>query len=231
VDEQTESQALDEVHGIEIPATFKPEVWRRMLTVWHLFWDREGRVASPFEAHKAWDRIPLKTYELAALEPEFRRALELRGIDFDPSDTLSDIQHMVLMKLTDPSDRRTERAKLRDLDVSWPRYQGWLKNQVFVSEKRRRTEETFGDVQDVALMKLRGNVEAGDQRALEFALEVTGRYNRQTLAVQDARTIVQLVADAVIRNVTDAHTREAILADIRGAIVGFDLNNRKVLEQ
>jgi hypothetical protein len=202
-----------------------------MLTVWHQIWDREGRVGTPAEAYRLWPRIPQKTYELAALEPEFQRALELRGIDFDPTDALSDIQHMALMKLTDPSDRRTERAKLRDLDVSWPRYQGWLKNPIFVGEKRRRTEETFGDVQDVALMKLRGNVEAGDQRAVEFALEVTGRYNRQTLAVQDARTIVQMVADAVIRNVKDSQTREAILGDIRGAIVGFDLNNRKALEQ
>ena len=202
-----------------------------MLTVWHLYWDREGRVATPEQAHSSWTRIPLETYRLAALEPEFQRALELRGIELDPTDVLSDIQHMVLMKLTDPGDRRTERAKLRELDVSWPRYQGWLKNPVFVSEKRRRTEETFADVQDVALIKLRGNVEAGDQRAVEFALEVTGRYNRQTLAVQDARTIVQLVADAVIRNVKDSQTREAILGDIRGAIVGFELNNRKAIEQ
>jgi superfamily I DNA and RNA helicase len=74
-------------------------------------------------------------------------------------------------------------------------------------------------------------VEAGDQRAIEFALEVTGRYNKNTLAIADARTVVQLVADAVIKNTSgDAATREAILNDIRAAIVGFDMNNRKALE-
>jgi hypothetical protein len=43
--------------------------------------------------------------------------------------------------------------------------------------------------------------------------------------------VVQLVADAVIKNTSgDAATREAILNDIRAAIVGFDMNNRKALE-
>jgi hypothetical protein len=202
-----------------------------MLTVWTMFWSSEGRVATPLEAHERWPRIPLVTYQKATLELEFQRALELRGIELDPTATLSEIQHLALMKLTDPADRRTERAKLRELGVSWPRYQGWLMNTVFVSEKRKMTERVFGDVQDVALIKLRGNVEAGDQRAIEFALEVTGRYNKNTLAIADARTVVQLVADAVIKNTSgDAATREAILNDIRAAIVGFDMNNRKALE-
>lgn len=217
------------VEAIRVPPRFSPELFRRVVTVYQLYWDREGRVPTPAQAHHSWDRIKLKDYEELSLEPEFQRALSLRGIDLDPTDSLSDVQVMVLMKLTDPADRRTERAKLRDLGVSWPRYQGWLKNPVFVKEKRRRTEETFADVSDVALIKLRGNVEAGDQRAIEFALEVTGRYNRQQIAVQDARVVVQTIVEAVIKNVPDAATRDAILNDARAAVAGFDLNNRKAL--
>ena len=217
------------VQAIEIPAKYSPDLWRRAVTVYQLYWDREGVVPTPEQAHHSWDRIKLATYQALSLEPEFRRALELRGIDLDPTDSLSDTQMMALMKLTDPSDRRTERAKLRDLGVSWPRYQGWLKNPVFVKEKRRRTEDTFADVQDAALIKLRGNVEAGDQRAIEFALEVTGRYNRQNIAVQDARVVVQTIVEAVIAEVKDPVVRDAILARARASITGFDLNNRKAL--
>lgn len=217
------------VQAIEIPAKYNPDLWRRALTVYQLYWDREGVVPTPEQAHHSWDRIKLGVYQALSLEPEFCRALELRGIDLDPSDSLSDAQVMALMKLTDPSDRRTERAKLRDLGVSWPRYQGWLKNPVFVKEKRRRTEDTFADVQDAALIKLRGNVEAGDQRAIEFALEVTGRYNRQNIAVQDARVVVQTIVEAVIAEVKDPEVRDAILARARASITGFDLNNRKAL--
>lgn len=219
------------VLAIEIPSRFSEDLWRRAITVYQLYWDREGLVPTPEQAHRSWDRIKLATYQELSLEPEFQRALELRGIELEPTESLSDVQVMVLMKLTDPSDRRTERAKLRDLGVSWPRYQGWLKNPVFIKEKRRRTEETFADVQDVALMKLRGNVEAGDQRAVEFALEVTGRYNRQQIAVQDARVVVQTIVEAVIAEVKDAEVRDAILARARASITGFDFNNRKALGQ
>lgn len=224
------SPGQEEVRAIQIPARFKEDVWRRAITVFQLYWDREGRVPSAQQAHAAWDRIPLKTYQALVDEPEFRRALELRGIELDPTDSLTDIQVMVLMKLTDPADKRTVRAKLRDLGVSWPRYQGWLKNPVFVREKRRRTEETFGDVQDLALTKLYGNVDSGDQRAIEFALEVTGRYNRQTIAIQDARLVVQTIVEAVITNVPDPKVREAILNHARAAVAGFDLNNRRAIE-
>jgi hypothetical protein len=217
------------VEAIQRPAKYSEALWRRAITVYQLYWDREGIVPTPEQAHRSWNRIPAATYSELSLEPEFQRALELRGIELDPTESLSDIQVMVLMKLTDPADRRTERAKLRDLGVSWPRYQGWLRNPVFVKEKRRRTEETFADVTDVALIKLRGNVEAGDQRAIEFALEVTGRHNRQQLAVQDARLVVQTIVEAVIKNVPDAATRDAILNDARAAVTGFDLNNRKAL--
>lgn len=219
------------VRAVQKPAKYSDELWRRALTVYQLYWDREGRVPTPEQAYRSWDRVKLRDYQELSQEPEFQYALELRGIDLDPTDSLSDVQLMVLMKLTDPGDRRTERAKLRDLGVSWPRYQGWLKNPIFSREKRRRTEETFSNVQDVALMKLHGNVEAGDQRAIEFALEVTGRYNRQQIAVQDARIVVQTIVEAVISEVRDPKVRDAILAKARASITGFDLNNRKALEE
>ncbi len=199
-----------------------------MLTVWHLYWDREGLVATARQAHESWPKIPLKTYEAAIVEPEFLRALELRGIVLERGDSLSDLQHMAIMKLTDSGDRRTERAKLRDLGISWPRYQGWLKSPVFVAEKRRKAEDTFGDVSDLALIKLRGNVEAGDQRAIEFALEVTGRYNRQTASLHDARIVAQMVADAVIKHVPNREQREAILNEIRAGYAGISAERKAI---
>lgn len=217
------------VQPIARPGRFSEDLWRRALTVYQLYWDREGVCPTPEQAHASWDRIKLTSYQELSLEPEFQRALELRGIELDPTKSLSDLQVMVLMKLTDPGDTRTIRAKLRDLGVSWPRYQGWLNNPVFVREKRDRTERTFADVTDLALTKLYKNVDAGDQRAIEFAMEVTGRYNRQQIAVQDARIVVQTIVEAVIKNVPDAKVRDAILSDARAAVEGFDLNNRKAL--
>jgi len=217
------------VQPIQRPEKYSSDLWRRALTVYQLYWDREGVVPTPEQAYETWTRIGLKVYQELSLEPEFQRALELRGIELEPTNSLSDLQVLVLMKLTDPGDKRTARAKLRELGVSWPRYQGWLNNPVFVREKRDRTERMFGDVSDLALTKLYGNVDAGDQRAIEFALEVTGRHNRATIAIQDARVVVQTIAEAVIKNVTDPKVRDAILNDARAAVAGFDLNNRKGL--
>lgn len=199
-----------------------------MLTVWHLYWDREGRVATAQQAHESWPRIPLKTYQAAIVEPEFLRALELRGLVVDAGDSLSDLQHMAIMKLTDPGDRRTDRAKLRDLGISWPRFQGWMQSPVFAAERRRKTEATFASVADTALIKLQGNVDSGDQRAVEFALEVSGRYNRQTAALADARLIAQIVADAVIKHVPDREQREAILAEIRAGYAGLSTERKAI---
>lgn len=221
--------ANGDVQPIVVPANFSEITWRRALTVYHQFFDQNGRVPAPREAYALWPSIPEKTYAACAAEDEFIRALELRGISADPTEALTDLQHLTIMKLTDPSDRRTERAKLSQLGVSWPRYQGWLKNPAFVKAKNQKVEEMFADVADVALMRLRGNVEAGEQRAVEFALAASGRYNPANLAIEDARQVILLIVEAVMRRVDDPAVRQGILDEVRALSAGFDLNNRRTL--
>jgi hypothetical protein len=140
-------------------------------------------------------------------------------------------QQTVLLKLADPFDRRGLAGKLKDLGVPMPRFQAWLKQPLFTELYNQHTKNNYEEALPAIRQRLIGNAEAGDQRAIELVFAMTGEWNPNQQHLEDARTIVLKVVEAIIRHVKDAKTREAILSDVSmyaGTLAS--MNQQKTLE-
>lgn len=213
--------------SISVPVGFREDTFRDALACVYSLWMRDGRFPTVEECARYFPAIPTSTYGGLFETPEFKEALEYRGVAFDPKMGLTAQQLNVLLALDDPSDRRSIGAKLAALGVPMARYKAWLKNPNFTAERDRQTKENW----DAMLPELRNTVMsealAGNTKMMELWLAKTGEYNPANEATQDAMQIVQVVVDAVVSRVKDVEVRRAILADVEAAIVG--LSARKAI--
>jgi hypothetical protein len=195
--DETERKLFPDGRRVELSyGDFRPETFRRALAVVDLAYRRLGRVPTTREAYDTWSEIPLDTYGRLYAHRGFRDALSRRGITVHAGNGLTQEQLGALLVICDPTDR---------------------------GERQRRSKENLQDVIPVALDRLAGNVESGDQRAIEFALAAGGVYSPQTAAQQDAMSVVYAVLEAVERHVEDKSVLRAIIDDVRVKAKGLDL--------
>ena len=220
-----------ETKNIATPEGFTDTAFRGTLAAFHTAYLRNGHIPSVDDIHKLWPRLSKKIISGILGTLEFREALHYRGIQWDAKDGLSMEQQTVLLKLSDPFDRRGLASKLKDLGVPMPRFQAWLKQPLFNELYNQHTKANYEEALPAIRQRLIGNAEAGDQRAIELVFAMTGEWNPQQQHLEDARTIVFKVVEAIIKHVKDVKTREAILSDVSmyaGTLTS--MNQQKTLE-
>ena len=201
--------------SVKVPAGFSDYVFRNVVAATDTSFRLNGKFPSVIEVQKMWPKATSKTISAIFVTDEFKLALEYRGVTQDVDGGLSMEQSMVLLALTDFTDARPTSAKLKELKVPMARYQAWMKQDLFAEHYRKRTEDQFKDgAAVIALNKLMANMEMGDQRAVEKVLEITGRYNPAQQQIEDVRTILIRIIEAIVRNVPDPEMRRAIMGDI-----------------
>ena len=217
--------------NIATPDGFTDTAFRGTLAAFHTAYMRNGHIPSVDEVHKLWPKLSKKVISGILGTLEFREALHHRGVQWDVKDGLSMEQQTVLLKLSDPFDRRGLASKLKDLSVPMPRFQAWLKQPLFNELYNQHTKSNYEEALPAIRQRLIGNAEAGDQRAIELVFAMTGEWNPQQQHLEDARTIVLKVVEAIIKHVKDVKTREAILSDVSmyaGTLTS--MNQQKTLE-
>lgn len=217
--------------NIATPEGFTDTAFRGTLAAFHTAYLRHGMLPSVDDVHKLWPKLTKKVISGIFGTLEFREALHHRGIQWDPKDGLSMEQQTVLLKLSDPFDRRGLASKLKDLGVPMARFQAWLKQPLYNELYNQHTKANYAEALPAIRQRLIGNAEAGDQRAIELVFAMTGEWNPQQQHLEDARTIVLKVVEAIIKHVKDVKTREAILSDVSmyaGTLTS--MNQQKTLE-
>ena len=207
-----------------VPVGFDPHVFRDILAAINVFYSRTGYVPSVDEVAKSWDRIPKKTYSKAYATPELKAALEIRGISIEPATGISPEQAIAIQLLSDPTDHRTLNVKLRQIGVSMPKYQNWMRQPLFAELLAKRSEDNLMDAVPVAMNRLIGKADSGDMRAIEKVLEISGRHNPQQQEINSARQVVLTIVEAVLKHVSSPDEKNAILAELdavmkRGAVM------------
>ena len=211
---------------VPTPVGYSDHAFRNVVAATDTLFRLNGKFPSVSEVQKLWPKATAQTISGLFLTDEFKQAMEYRGVTADVDSGLSMEQQMVLLKLTDFTDRRSTTAKLKDMGVPMPRYQAWMKQPLFAEMYRQRTEDQFKDASTLALNKLMANMEMGDQRAVEKVLEITGRYNPANQQLEDVRTILVRIVEAIIRNVPDPEQRRAIMNDISSVTMSYEVLNR-----
>lgn len=208
---------------------FRPETFRRAVVAVDLEYRRLGRVPAIREVYDSWPQIPVETYSKLYAHKGFREALVSQGIRVNTGAGLTQEQASALLLICDPTDRRTTATKMKSLGLTYAVYQAWMRDPVFRAERQRRSKENLDDVVPAALDRLAGNVEAGDQRAIEYVLAAKGVYSPAQANQQDAMRVVYAVLEAVQKHVRDKDVLQAILDDVRIAGKSFDLLNGPTL--
>lgn len=211
---------------VSTPHGFTDSAFRNAVAAFDTAYRTLGKLPSVTEVHQFYGRIPVKTYSALFLTDEFKQALEYRGISWTPDEGLSEEQQFALLMLTDPTDSRTTKAKLRELGIPMARYQAWQNHPLFMESYRRRAEAGLRDAVPMVLTRMIGRADAGDLRAMEKVLEITGRWNPAQMQIEDAKTVIMTVMESVVKNVTNADERRAILSDVEAQVVGFHMTHK-----
>ncbi len=199
-----------------VPDDFSPAMFRHIVAAIDVLYRRNGQIPTPAEVARDWEGFTVKTVQKAFATEELKSALRIRGIEMNQKAGLTEEQLYVLTILQDPTDRRTTRAKLQDIGVPMAKYQAWMRNPIFASYMNTQAEQNLTDAVQMALNKLVGNAEAGDQRAIEKILEMTNRWNPQQQEIQNARTVVLAFMEIIQSEIED----KALLARIHERVRG-----------
>lgn len=203
---------------------FDRDVFRNALAAVDVLYRREGVMPTVEEVYESWPKISLKTYSKLWTTSEFRQALALRGIDMSPNSGLTAEQSTALLVLANP-DGRALTTKLKQLGISQPKYHAWMRQPLFAETLRQRSEQNLGDAIPTALNQLVANADRGDQRAVEKLLEISGRYNPSQVEAVNAKQVVLVMVEAVLRHVSSKEEKAAILSEVEGAMAKANLLN------
>lgn len=200
-----------------IPDGFDRETFRNILAAVDVLFRRNGVFPTVEETYKSWPKIAKKTYSRAFATSEFKQALELRGISTEPMPGLSPEQAHAVLLLSLP-DGKTLQSKLKQLGISHAKYTAWMRQPLFAETLRNRAEQNLGDSVSIALNRLVDNADRGDQRAIEKVLEISGRYNPNQIEQQNAKQVVLIMVEAVLKHVSSPDEKKAILAEVERAM-------------
>jgi len=94
------------------------------------------------------------------------------------------------------------------------RYQAWLKHPLFRKAVNDASESVLQEAIAPALTALAGKAAAGEDRAIDKVLEISGRWNPNAQSVEDARIVVMALVEAVIKHVKDPEVKKAIMSEV-----------------
>ena len=135
----------------------------------------------------------------------------------DPNLGLSEEQGLAILHLSNP-DGKTVQSKLKQLGISMAKHQAWMRQPLYADTLRQRSEQNLGDSVSTALNGLVANADKGDQRAIEKLLEISGRYNPAQIEQENARQVVLLIVEAVLKHVSSKDEKDAILSEVENAM-------------
>ena len=207
-----------------VPDGFSPQMFRHIIAGVDLLYRRNSKVPTINELTASWEDFDVKVVRQAWSTPEFKEALAIRGIEFDSKVGLTAEQLYAIQILQDPTDRRTTKARLEQVGIPIGKYRAWMRNPVFARAMSDQAEQNLGDSVSVAINRLVANAEAGDHRAIEKILEISGRWNPQQQEVQNARTVVMTVMEVIQEELSDDKEKlDRILSRVRGKMTTMSI--------
>lgn len=193
-----------------VPKGIDPKVFRNVVAAVDMLYRTNGMLPTLAEIQATWEGFTRKTVQTALATPELKEALAHRGIDWDSKNGLSTEQLNALLLLSDPTDQRSLGQKLASAGVSTAKYRAWMRHPAFKRQLSIYSEQNLDDAVPLTLNRLIANAEAGDNRAIEKVLEITGRWNPQQQEVQNARAVLQVFIEAMEKHVEPAVLQSVI---------------------
>jgi hypothetical protein len=155
--------------------------------------------------------------------PHIKQALSNRGLSTQqttkPAD-LSPLQAAALLVVANLSDRRSLSAKLKSIGATLTQWNAWKKQPAFKKLLHSQLTDDFDTSLDRALSGLLKSVDAGNPRAVEIYMELTGR--QPTENERNYKLAISRIVECITRHVKDPQTRRLIAEDFDKIERGID---------
>lgn len=143
------------------------------------------------------------------------RGISLRGLDGPDAGKLTEEQLVVANTMLDRlGDTRSSKKKLAELGITSTKWEAWLRDPVFQSYLRTRSEALLGDNLHEGHLALLDRVRSGDTNAIKFYYELTGRYNPNAKDNVNVASVLSMIVEVLQRHITDPSLLKAIAEDI-----------------
>lgn len=198
-----------------VPDGFSPAMFRHLIAAVDLLYRRNGAIPTINDVMTLWPEFEKATISRAWATEEFKVALSYRGIELDIRQGLTAEQLYAIQLLSDPSDRRTNKARLETVGIPIGKYRAWMRNPVFHRALAEASEQNLGDGVSTALNRLLAAADAGEAWAVNKVLEISGRWDPAQKEQQNARTVVMLMMEVLQTKVKDKELLKEILDEVR----------------
>ena len=151
---------------------------------------------------------------------------------------LSDRQILALHYIVQDTTTPSLAGRLRHAGVTIKEYNQWRKSAAFRAELKKLGQTVLEDSEQDMLTTLAGLAVNGDQKAIEFAFELTGKHNPRAQEAINVALVLQQVLEAIKDEVRDPDTLRRLSSRIAlaatslrtsinsssGLDTGFELN-------
>lgn len=146
---------------------------------------------------------------------EFATAIQNRGVPWSNPTGLTATQMLVAQIITNPTDKRPLKTKLKQAGVTYGQYRAWMNQPGFSQYLNNVTEgmllDHIPDFNTVLTTKALG----GDLNSIKYINELSGRHDPNRQQVQDLQAVVTALLDIITRNVKDPEVMQQIAAEFQ----------------
>lgn len=209
------AQAPKGIDPIKIPVGMNATAFRSVLAAFTTAYRVLGRLPTAKETWNYWPSITESAVGEILVTPEFREAAEKRGIALGDTPGLTHVQHLALMAVSDPYDKRSLKQKLEAVGATTQQYANWQRKPLWQAARRALASKLWDDGLDDVKARMFQQAEAGSFQHQSFILETLGEGPKARESV-NAQAIVQGFVSAISRaTIGHPEIRAAILDEMR----------------
>lgn len=210
---------------IAVPENVSPGEFRSALAAAYMEYVISGSVTVAGVS----ERSSLNTNRISLIfaAPEFKTALQVRGVVTTPNAGITAEQDYALQIVLDTSDGLTFGRKLQKAGVSNSKWQAWLKNPLFASHYQRVSDGLLNDNKP-GMIQLAMKAGEGDLAAIKFMWEVNRFHNPQVQQQVDVMVMMNRIMEVLARNVEPAQLAK-IATEMREIGESVGLANRTII--
>lgn len=197
---------------VSAPEGISASSFRQVIATTYQMYLAHGRINRE-DVVKTLGQLPKKTVKLILDSPEYRAAMQVRGVEVIPTGLTPEMDY-ALMIIADPHDGLNFKRKLDKANITSAKYQAWLRNPDFKAQIDRLSERLVANNHE-ALVMLSQKVGEGDLSAIKYQLEVNSRYNPQQQQQMDSMVFMQKVLEIIANNVRDPDILRSVASEMK----------------
>lgn len=217
------AQAPRDIEVIKIPEGVNPTAFRSVLAAYTTAYRTLGVAPSVEQVWAYWTKIPTKSVGEIMVTPEFRQALAARGIVLGDTPGLTHVQHLALMMLSDPNDRRTPKQKLEAVGATTQQYASWQRQPTFQAARRAMASRVWEDGVDDLKVGMMQQAAGGSFQHQQFIMETLGEGPKAREQANAQQLVMSMVGAVQKATVGHPEIRAAIMAELQHDLAALRL--------